>query len=184
MGAGPSVTGAACTPSGSPVTWWRGLGIAVGSAAGIFVVAYGLMALGYHSPDDPYVFTVGMRITDGRIAVKAPTCPRGGVTVVRVKDFVRDRTLWTATGPLTPEAQHGSVTLWQSEDFRKVKGGEQPAALPKVLEVWVSESRGDGSGALFRPEEVAAAELPDGAYWTKDGPRTAAQIDRRRFCNR
>lgn len=167
------------------MTWWHKAGIAVGCVAGASVLTYGLMAAGYHSPDDPYIHTVGMRITDGRITVKAPTCPRGGVAVVRVKDYLEGETLWTATGPLTSEAQHGTVTLWQSEDFRKVRGREaQPAVLPKVMEVWVTVPRGNGSGALFRPDEVAAAELPDGTYWTKDGPRTATQIDRRRFCNR
>ncbi|MBT2468401.1 hypothetical protein J7E97_11060 [Streptomyces sp. ISL-66] len=165
------------------MTWWQKAGIAIGVLA-IVVVSYGLMAIGYHSPDDPYIYQVGVRITDGRITVNVPTCPQGGVKVVRLKDYLRRKTLWTATEPLTPEAQHGTITLWQSEDFREASAGEQPAVLPRVMEVWVTTKTRDGSGALFRPDEVAAAELPDGAYWTKDGPGTAAQINRRRFCNR
>ncbi|MFD9305221.1 hypothetical protein ACFWCB_21590 [Streptomyces sp. NPDC060048] len=96
----------------------------------------------------------------------------------------RGKTLWRASGPLTPEALRGEVTLRRPEDFREAGAGERPAVLPRLLEVWVTTDTRDGGGVPFRPDEVAAAELPDGAYWTRDGPRTAAQIDDQRLCDR
>lgn len=167
------------------MTWGRRVWTAVGALAACCALTYGLVALGYRSPDDPYVSLVGVRVTDGRIIVKVPVCPEGRVMSVRVKDYPDDETLWKATGPLTPEALRGEVTLWRPADFREASGGERPAALPKTMEVWVTATGGGGgSGVLFKPADVAAADLPAGAYWTRDGPRTAAQVDDQRLCNR
>ncbi|MGW6707866.1 hypothetical protein ACWGDE_23665 [Streptomyces sp. NPDC054956] len=165
---------------------WRKAGIAVGAVVALVVFTWGLDALGYRSPDDPSLLMAGgVRIDDGRITVKVPVCRKGEVESVRVKDSPQllGKVLWEATGPLTPEVRHGTVTLWQAADFREVSGGERPVPLPGVLQVLVSDAQG-GEGVLFRPDEVAKAELPEGKYWTKDGPRTAAQIDRVRHCNR
>lgn len=41
----------------------------------------------------------------------------------------------------------------------------------------------DGTGDVFNVRKVKAAHVPDGQYWTRDGSRTAAQIDAQLNCH-
>lgn len=145
-------------------------------AAGVWV--YGVASVS--APDDPAF--VGIRIVDGKVSVKGPLCPYMKADEVRVHDSRTEELLWEATGPLTPEGVRGEVTLWRPEQFRKATGGPQPATLPKVLDISVADAERGGPGEVFDTAEVAAAQLPAGAYWTRKGPRTAQEIDAQYAC--
>jgi len=124
----------------------------------------------------------GIRVDGSRISVKAPTCPTDEVTMVEVYDSGSERLLWRAHGPKTPEGIRGSLTLWKADDFQKAAPRTPPAHLPANLDVSVTYTDGDGTGDAFDLRKVRAAHVPEGRYWTYDGPKTAAQLDAQLRC--
>lgn len=158
---------------------WTAVGIPVG--IGFLILA----VIGVRMMGDPYPALVGMRVTDGEIFVKVPVCADDEVVSVRVHEHDHEATLWEARGPVTPEALRGEVTLWGGADFREAGAGDRPAVVPRWLEVVVSVSDGNrhGSDDVFDTRKAAEAQLPDGMYETRDGPKTAQQIDALLPCN-
>lgn len=61
--------------------------------------------------------------------------------------------------------------------------GRQPSPLPRALDVLVTFAGSeDGTGGYFDMRRVLAAKLPDGQYWTDDGPMTGEAIDAQWKC--
>ena len=157
-----------------------------GSICGLAVLtAVGTWVYGVYSMSDPTTtILTGMRIDDSRISVKMPTCPTDEVGTVEVYNSDSEKLLWRASGPKTPEGRHGAVTLWKVDDFLKASPGTQPKTLPNNLDVSVTFAGvEDGTGDVFNIRKVEAAHIPDGQYWTRDGARTAAQIDAQLTCH-
>ncbi|MER5798764.1 hypothetical protein [Streptomyces mirabilis] len=76
------------------------------------------------------------------------------------------------------------ITLWNADDFLKTSSGAQPKTLPANLDISVTFAGvEDGTGDVFNVRKVKAAYIPDGQYWTRDGSRTAAQIDAQLNCH-
>lgn len=151
--------------------------MAVGIAFGIgFLI---LAGLGVRAMGDPYPALFGVRVADGRIAVKVPLCAGSELVSVRVKDYDGRETLWTASGPLTPEGRRGEFTVWESAEFGEAGGGQQPAGLPTALEVTVTVAGGE-SGPYETTATVWTAKaevVPAGAYAAREGIQTAPEID-------
>ncbi|MBN0044624.1 hypothetical protein JS756_10990 [Streptomyces actuosus] len=126
---------------------------------------------------------LGIRIEASGVSVKAPTCPTDRVGRVEVHDSDSERLLWWADGPTTPEGVRGAVTLWTADGFRSASPRTRPEPLAAFLDVSVVYAGGDdGTGDVFDVRAVRAAHVPAGRYWTRDGPRTAAQIDAQLNC--
>ncbi|MFJ9250605.1 hypothetical protein [Streptomyces sp. NPDC101776] len=134
--------------------------------------------------DPATTILTGMRIDDSRISVKMPTCPTDKVGTVEVYNSDSEKLLWRASGPKTAEGRQGAVTLWMADDFLKASSGTQPRILPANLDISVTfAGADDGTGDVLNIREVKAAHIPDGQYWTRDGARTAAQIDAQLTCH-
>lgn len=153
------------------------LGLALLTVAGLWVI-------GVYSMSDPErPLLVGIRIDGTRISVKAPTCPTDTVGKVQVFDSESERLLWQASDPKTPEGKRGAVTLWNPADFLKPGPEAQPVRLPANLDVSFEYAGGeDGTGDVFNIPKVKAAHLPEGHYWTSDGPMTAQALDNQLKC--
>ena len=158
--------------------------VLLGTVCGLAVLAAaGLWVYGAYSMSDPATSLLfGIRVDGSRISVKAPTCPTDEVTMVEVYDSGSERLLWRAHGPKTPEGIRGSLTLWKADDFQKAAPRTPPAHLPANLDVSVTYTDGDGTGDAFDLRKVRAAHVPEGRYWTYDGPKTAAQLDAQLRC--
>lgn len=159
--------------------------VAAGSFLGVLLLAAGgLWAFGVYSVSEPSKpLLIGVRVEGSRVMVKAPTCPTD--TVVRVEVFDGESTtpLWQAREPRTPEGKRGAVTLWADDDFLKPGPGAQPKKLPESVDVlFTYAGTGDGTGDVVDLARVTSAEIPEGRYWTKDGPRTAQEIDEQLEC--
>lgn len=151
------------------------------AVAALFGVAFLVLAVyGVRSMGDPYPQLFGARVVDGRLTVKAPLCPGSEVVSVRVRDYDGRKTLWKASGPLTPEVLRGEVTLWRSADFREAGGGQQPAELPELLEVTIKVSAPGGEAAgeeHTATVTVPKEQLPAGTYHAWEGLKTAREMD-------
>ncbi|MFI5800414.1 hypothetical protein [Streptomyces sp. NPDC051677] len=153
------------------------LGVAVLGAACVWV--YGV----YSMSDPATTILAGMRIDGTRVSVKAPTCPTDKVGTVEVYDSDSEKLLWRANSPKTPEAKQGAITLWKADDFLKAGSEAPPKELPTTLDVSVTYAGvDDGTGDVFDIRKVKAAHIPKGQFWTRDGFRTAAQIDAQLQC--
>lgn len=149
------------------------------------LVAAGTWVYGAYSMSDPAtIILTGIRIDDSRISVKMPTCPTDKVGTVEVYNSDSEKLLWRASGPKTPEGRRGAVTLWKADDFLKASPGTQPRTLPTNLDISVTfPGADDGTGDVFNIRKIKAAHIPDGQYWTRDGARTATQIDAQLKCH-
>ncbi|WP_067030852.1 hypothetical protein [Streptomyces dysideae] len=162
-----------------------------GSVLGLALLGLALLAalgLGaytvYRMSDPADTLDIGIRIDGSRISVKAPVCPTDLVERVEVFDGRSEEPLWQATGPKTPEARRGTITLWQKADFLSSKPEAGPRRLPKELDVSIEYAGvDDGTGNVFSVSEVAAAHVPEGQYWTDHGPMTAQDIDDQLKCS-
>ncbi|QDN82572.1 hypothetical protein FNV64_49955 [Streptomyces sp. S1A1-7] len=89
-----------------------------------------------------------------------------------------------ASSPKTSEGKRGVITLWNADDFLKTSSGAQPKTLPANLDISVTFAGvEDGTGDVFNVRKVKAAHVPNGQYWTRDGSRTAVQIDAQLNCH-
>jgi hypothetical protein len=149
------------------------------------LAAVGAWVYGAYSMSDPTAtILAGIRIDDSRISVKLPTCPTDKVGTVEVYNSDSAKLLWRASGPKTPTGRRGSITLWKADDFHKASPRTQPTTLPANLDVSVIFAGvEDGTGDVFNVPKVKAAHIPDGQYWTRDGARTATQIDAQLKCH-
>ncbi|MGW9029514.1 hypothetical protein ACWGQ5_36435 [Streptomyces sp. NPDC055722] len=157
----------------------------LGSVLGLVVLA----ALGvgeyavYRMSDPEDALLVGIRIDGARISVKAPVCPADTVKRVDVYDSRSEKPLWRATGPKTTQAKRGAITLWAKDAFLRSAPDAEPRRLPKELDISVEYADGnDGTGNVFNISEVMALAVPEGQYWTYDGPMTARRIDAQLKC--
>ncbi len=160
--------------------------VLMGSVLGLAVLAaVGTWIYGAYSMSDPATtILAGIRIDGSRIEVKMPTCPTDKVGMVEVYDSDSEKLLWRASGPKTPEGKRGVVTLWNTDDFLKTSSGKQPKTLPANLDVSVTFAGSeDGTGDVFDVRKAGAAHVSDGQYWTRDGARTATQIDAQIKCH-
>jgi hypothetical protein len=160
--------------------------VLTGSVLGLAVLA----AVGtgawviYRMSDPATAFLAGIRVDGSRVSVKMPACRTDAVESVEVHDFDSEALLWRATGPKTPEARRGVIALWNADDFREATSGSRPGTLPANLDVSVTfAGTGDGTGDVFDVHRARTAHLSDGQYWTRDGARTAAQIDAQFGCH-
>ncbi|MEV7323902.1 hypothetical protein [Streptomyces sp. NPDC093970] len=149
------------------------------------LAAVGTWVYGAYSMSDPATaIRAGIRIDGSRISVKMPTCPTDKVDMVEVYDSDSEKLLWRASGPKTPEAKQGVVSLWNTEDFLKASSGKQPNPLPTNLDVSVTFAGSeDGTGDVFNVRKVKAAHVSDGQYWTREGAEKATQIDAQIKCH-
>ncbi|MEU3630335.1 hypothetical protein AB0E11_18195 [Streptomyces fradiae] len=164
---------------------WRIVSIVIGALlgtgllAGLALWVYGVYTMS--EPSNP--IWVGIRIDDSRVTVKVPTCPSDSVGEVEVFDGNSEKPLWRARGPKYPAVKRGTVTLWANEEFQTAGTGPQPTPLPSALDVLVTYAGSeDGSGDNFDLSRALADKVPDGHYWTYDGPMTAKEIDAQLNC--
>ncbi|MHC3469422.1 hypothetical protein ACYF6T_11955 [Streptomyces sp. 7R007] len=137
----------------------------------------------YGMSDPATTYVAGIRFDGSSVSVKVPLCPSDRVEAVEVYDSDSEKLLWRASGPKTAEAERGAVTLWKAADFRTSGPAVQPVSLPANLDVSVTfAGTEDGSGDVFDVRKARAAHVADGRYWTRDGLRTAAQIDAQFGC--
>ncbi|MEU9976742.1 hypothetical protein [Streptomyces sp. NPDC051014] len=161
--------------------------VLAGSVLGLaFLATVGTGAWVIHRMSDPATaFLAGIRVDGSRVSVKMPACRTDEVESVEVHDFDSEALLWRATGPKTPEGRRGLIALWNADGFREATPGTRPGTLPANLDVSVTfAGTGDGTGDVFDVRRARTAHLPDGQYWTRDGARTAAQIDAQFRCHR
>ncbi|MFE2289768.1 hypothetical protein [Streptomyces sp. NPDC059452] len=147
------------------------LGALTLAAVGFFVYLIHIMS----DPISPAL--VGMRIDGDRITIKAGQCPEERVRRVEVWDSDTERLLWRGDKPVTDEGKRGLLTLWDGEAYGKSSPAAQPSELPNALDVLVESDPYGGPDGLFSLTEVRAADLGPGSYWTRDGVKTAAQLD-------
>lgn len=158
----------------------------MGSVLGLAALAaVGTWVYGVYSMSDPATtILAGIRIDGSRVLVKMPTCPTDKVGRVEVYDSDSEKRLWRASSPKTSEGKRGVITLWNADDFLKTSSGTQPKTLPANLDVSVTFAGvEDGTGDVFNVRKVQATHVPDGLYWTRDGSRTAGQIDAQLNCH-
>ncbi|MEV6655037.1 hypothetical protein [Streptomyces sp. NPDC051219] len=157
------------------------LGVVLGVGALVVIVMWTYGVYSMSAPDKPVV--LGMRIDGNRVSVKGPLCPTEKADRVEVLDATTEKLLWKATGPKTPKGILGALTLWKADDYRTAGPGRQPAKVPALLDISVSDASGAGPGTVFDTRAVAAAQLPEGAYWTPYGPMTGEEIDAQLECS-
>lgn len=134
-------------------------------------------------PADPPAF--GARAEGGTIVVRIPLCASDHVRRVDVTDFEdkreRPRTVWWASGPVTPAARQGVVRLWSGEGFAQHAG--PPASVPETLDIGYTDPSGGGLGDVLDLPAIRKASLRAGEFWTRDGVKTAEQIDAQLGCH-
>ncbi|MEU4270168.1 hypothetical protein [Streptomyces sp. NPDC026092] len=151
--------------------------LAVLTAAGIWV--YGVYAMS--DPLNPGL--VGIRIDGSRVSIKAATCPTEAVDKVQVFDGESEKPVWQARAPKTPEGKRGALTLWAADAYEHPGPVRQSTPLPKLLDVALTMADGEGGGGdMFDTAVVKAAKVPEGQYWTVNGPKTAEAIDGLLMC--
>ncbi|MER5754041.1 hypothetical protein [Streptomyces sp. NPDC002088] len=136
-------------------------------------------------PADPPVF--GARMDGETIVVKIPLCATDDIRRVEVTDFDDDaddtpRIVWWASEPTSAPAKGGVIRLWSGEGFASHAPEPAASAVPRTLDVGYSDPTGDGRDDVLTVRTITAAKLKSGRYWTRDGPRTAAQIDAQLHC--
>ncbi|UQS29368.1 hypothetical protein J5J01_20755 [Streptomyces fradiae] len=146
--------------------------------------AVGLWIYGVYTMSAPsQTVRVGMRVDGSRVVVKVPVCPADAVGEVEVFDGESEKSLWRARDPKTSDGRRGKVTLWVDDEFHVSEAGRQPSPLPRALDVLVTFAGSeDGTGGYFDMRRVLAAKLPDGQYWTDEGPMTGEAIDAQWKC--
>ncbi|MFJ4828138.1 hypothetical protein ACIP5L_33215 [Streptomyces bacillaris] len=140
-------------------------------AAGIWV--YGVRAMSH--PVSPSL--LGARIDGDTVTVKAAQCPQDRVRRVEVRDAETGRLLWYGDRPLTEEALHGVVPLWDGKGYRYSGPAGRPSELPPEFEVVVDQDPDSGAVEWFETAKIRAAAPPPGSYWTPGGIKTAAELD-------
>lgn len=136
-------------------------------------------------PADPPEF--GVAVDGDAIVVKIPMCPTDEIRRVEVYDFddvqhEEPRIVWSASGPTSAAARSGLVTLWSGEGFAEHSGKPGEAAIPPTIGVGYTDPTGDGRDDVFTLRTVRSAKLEPGQYWTRDGPKTARDIDEQLHC--
>ncbi|MFF1838729.1 hypothetical protein ACFVXE_31740 [Streptomyces sp. NPDC058231] len=136
-------------------------------------------------PADPPVF--GARAEGKVIVVKIPLCSTDDMRRVDVSDFddtehETPRTVWWASDPTPAVAATGVVRLWSGEGFRRHAAEPGTSAVPRHLDVGYTDPTGDGRDDVLDLVTIAKAQLKAGEYWTRNGPKTAAQIDAQLHC--
>ncbi|MFF7456788.1 hypothetical protein [Kitasatospora sp. NPDC008115] len=145
----------------------------------------------FMSDPEPYYF--GFRVAGGRVEVLFPLCPGEALTDVSGFDMTgKQRELFAASAPTSPEASAGRVVVlgvsdsggqaWLPEGFAERTVYEEVPVLPKFLGVGY-RSAGGGADDVTDTEKAAAAVLGPDQYWTREGPRTAGQINQQFRCN-
>ncbi|MFJ7190480.1 hypothetical protein [Streptomyces bacillaris] len=125
---------------------------------------------------------VGMRIDGDTVTVKAGQCPQDRVRWVEVRDSDAERLIWRGDGPLTEEGRSGLLPLWDAKAYGTTSAATRPSELPKTLDVSIDHGPEYGVSEVFDIAKVRAAALPPGSYWTRDGVRTAEQLDSIPYC--
>ncbi|MEU8761545.1 hypothetical protein [Streptomyces sp. NPDC048659] len=118
---------------------------------------------------------VGIRVTGGEVTVKVAQCPGDAPRRVEVWDSDTEKPVWSADGPLTADGRSGQLTLWKATDYRTAT--RTPASPPTMLDVSVDYGSSGSTGEVFDMSVVKTAGIPEGAFWTADGIKTAQQID-------
>ena len=147
--------------------------VAIALAGGLAVWAFGVRSMS----DPGSVAGLGIRIDGDEVTVKAAQCPGDRPLRVEVRDSASEKLVWHAAGPLTDQGKSGRLTLWKAEDYREAAAGHAPAKLPAELDVLVDYGSVGGAGEVFDMSVVKAARIPEGAYWTSAGPKSASEID-------
>ncbi|POG44401.1 hypothetical protein BV881_26745 [Streptomyces sp. ZL-24] len=148
------------------------------SSVVVVLLAFGFWALFLHvfsHPVSPGI--VGMRIDGDRVTVKAGQCPQDRVRRVEVWDSDTERLIWRGDRPLTEEGRSGLLPLWDAKAYGTTSAATQPSELPKTLDVSIDHGPEYGVSEVFDIAKVRATVLPPGSYWTRDGVRTAEQLD-------
>ncbi|MER6194317.1 hypothetical protein [Streptomyces cyaneofuscatus] len=153
------------------------------TALAVSSVVVALMALGFWAffvrtlsdPGSPGL--VGMRIDGDTVTVKSAQCPQDRVRRVEVRDSGAERLVWRGDQPLTEEGRRGLLPLWDGKAYRASSPAGQPSELPATLDVTVDHGPEYGVSEVFDIAEVRGAVLPPGSYWTREGVRTAEQLD-------
>ncbi|WP_240679020.1 MULTISPECIES: hypothetical protein [unclassified Streptomyces] len=158
--------------------------LAVASAL-VVLMALGFWAFFVHALSDPVgPGLVGVRIDGDAVTVKVGQCPQDRVRRVEVWDGDAERLVWRGDQPLTDEGRGGLLPLWDGEAYRASSPAGQPSELPKALDVTIDHGPEYGASEVFDIAEVRGAALPPGSYWTRDGVRTAGQLDGIPDCGR
>ncbi|MYT93573.1 hypothetical protein GTY40_21330 [Streptomyces sp. SID8359] len=158
------------------------------TALAVSSVVVVLMALGFwmffinvlSDPVSPGI--VGMRIDGDAVTVKAGQCPQDRVRRVEVWDSDTERLIWRGDGPLTEEGRSGLLPLWDAKAYGTASAAARPSELPETLDVSIDHGPEYGVEEVFDIAKVRAADLPPGSYWTRDGVRTARQLDGIPYC--
>ena len=163
--------------------------VLVGSVVGLVVLAaVGTWVYGVYSMSDPVPPALGARVEGKAIVVKFPACPTDVIRRVEVTDFHDDKTanpqvVWWASNPTTAAAKSGVVKLWSGDGFEHHAPKPAQPSIPRDLVVGYLDPSGDGLDGVFTLRTVSAAKLKPGQYWTRDGARTATQIDAQLHCH-
>ncbi|PWS42858.1 hypothetical protein DKT74_19870 [Streptomyces sp. ZEA17I] len=158
------------------------------TALAVSSVVVVLMALGFwmffinvlSDPVSPGV--VGMRIDGDTVTVKAGQCPQDRVRWVEVRGSGTERLIWRGDRPLTEEGRSGLLPLWDAKAYGTTSAAARPSELPRTLDVSIDHGPEYGVAEVFDIAKVRAADLPPGSYWTRDGVRTARQLDGIPYC--
>lgn len=111
------------------------------------------------------------------VTVKAGQCPQDRVRRVEVWDSGTERRVWRGDHPLTEAGRRGLLPLWDGKAYRASSPEARPSELPETLDVTVDHGPDCGVSEVFHIKEVRAADVPPGSYWTRDGIRTAEELD-------
>ncbi|MFE9013598.1 hypothetical protein [Streptomyces cyaneofuscatus] len=148
------------------------------SAVVVVLLTVGFWAFFVHTLSDPgSPGLVGMRIDGDTVTVKSGQCPQDRVRRVEVWDGDRERLVWRGDRPLTEEGRRGLLPLWDGKAYRASSPAGPPSELPATLDVAVDHGPVYGVSEVFDIAEVRGAVLPPGSYWTRQGVRTAEQLD-------
>ncbi|MCZ4513775.1 hypothetical protein O3Q52_37680 [Streptomyces sp. ActVer] len=163
--------------------------VVVGSVSVLAVLAaVGAWMYFVYRLSDPVPAAFGARVDGKSIVVKMALCPTDVIRRVEVTDADDDKSanpkvLWWASNPTTAAARSGVVKLWSGEGFERHAPELAQSAVPRNLVVGYVDPTGGGLDDVFTLRTVSAAKLKPGQYWTRDGARTAAQIDAQLQCH-
>ncbi|MGW4894125.1 hypothetical protein ACWEQL_17915 [Kitasatospora sp. NPDC004240] len=147
----------------------------------------GLLAGCFMSDPEPPAF--GYRFVDGKVEILVPLCPDDRLDKVTVADLEGDRVkMFTASDPNTEEAAKGRIVIldargWVPEGFADRQILDESAKLPRLLQISYTAVDGSGFSGAVEMEKVSAAALQPGQYWTKNGAKTADEINRQLHCS-
>lgn len=148
------------------------------SAVLVVLLTVGFWAFFVHTLSDPgSPALVGIRIDGDAVTVKSGQCPQDRVRRVEVWDSDTEQRVWRGDQPLTEEGRRGLLPLWEGKTYRASSPAGQPSELPATLDVTVDHGPAYGVSEVFDIAEVRRAVVPPGSYWTREGVRTAEQLD-------